>query len=50
MVNMNNTTTATARLTRTRGSHPLGGFPATPGKAPIYSQKFGEKSVWRFET
>ena len=27
------------------GSHPLGDFPATSGKAPIYSQKFGKKSV-----
>lgn len=50
MVNTNDTTTATARRTHTTGSHPLGDFPATPGKAPIYSQKFGKKSVWRFKT
>lgn len=45
MVNTDNTTTTTARRTHTTGGHPLGDFPATPGKAPIYSQKFGEKSV-----
>lgn len=50
MVNTNNTTTTTVRRTHTTGSHPLGDFPATPGKAPIYSQKFGKKSVWRFIT
>lgn len=45
MVNTDNTTTTTERRTHTTGGHPLGGFPETPGKAPIYSQKFGGKSV-----
>ena len=27
------------------GSHPAGPVAGTSGKAPIYSQKFGEKSV-----
>lgn len=43
MVNTSNTTTTTARRTHTTGSHPLGDFPETPGKALIYSQKFVKK-------